>query len=98
MDVVTGVADDRDLRVRDGLLEAAKETGTTDATGQNHNAHADSVSAAARSPEGWWPGRAAPPGGGRGRAGRQAVTVSRPAGAHRPWYDSCIGMSVRPGK
>ena len=31
MDVVTGVADDRDLRVRRGLLEAAKEAGTTDA-------------------------------------------------------------------
>lgn len=44
MDVVTGVADDSDVRVRRGLLEATQESGTTDAAGQNHNAHADSLS------------------------------------------------------
>ena len=45
MDVVTGVADDRDVRVGRGLLETAEETGAADAAGQNHNAHADSLSA-----------------------------------------------------
>ncbi len=47
MDVVTGVADHRDVRVGRGLLEATQETSTTDTAGQNHNAHANSLSGGA---------------------------------------------------
>ncbi|GAA3303034.1 hypothetical protein GCM10020295_50560 [Streptomyces cinereospinus] len=43
VDVVTGVADDGDVRVRHGPLQAAQEPGTTDAACQNHNAHGPSV-------------------------------------------------------
>ncbi len=39
MDVVAGVADDRDVRVRHGPLETTQEPGTTDTACQNHNAH-----------------------------------------------------------
>ncbi|BAU83676.1 galactoside transport system permease protein mglC [Streptomyces laurentii] len=74
MDVVTGVADDRDLRVGRGLLEAAKEAGTTDATGQNHNAHTDSLSAAGGGPASGGGGGTAPAVRGTGRPGRQAGT------------------------
>lgn len=92
MDVVAGVADDGDVRVRSRCLQSPQKAGAADTAGQYHDSHGHSVSAAegtvGRGPRG--SGRVL-----RG-AGAQDAAVSRAAGVQ--WGAACIGISVRPGK
>ena len=86
-DVVTGVADDGDLGVGGGRLEAAQETGTADSAGQSHDAHASSRCQVCRATR--WTGP-------RGTAHPRGAAAAPRAAGRRARV--CIGISVSPGE